>query len=228
VEALKQKRQQALALADDYLRATFLDLFGDPITNPKGWPMKKLSEVAKINPPKAKLQGDDKVSFIPMKFVDDADGKVTESEERLFSEVKTGYTGFIENDILFAKITPCMENGKAAIAKNLVNNVGFGSTEFHIIRPLNISVDYIFHFIRRDNFRNEARNNFTGSAGQKRVPKNFLENVLVPIPSKPEQDKFEQIVKKFEALKTKMRQSQTEIDHLAKSLSQKAFRGELS
>ena len=89
---------------------------------------------------------------------------------------------------MFDKITPCMENGKAALARDLTNGVGRGSTEFHILRPGHrVHGEYIYHFIRQPNFREEARRNFIGTAGQQRVPKSFLESTLVPLPSLDEQ-----------------------------------------
>lgn len=100
------------------------------------WPLVRLGDVCEINPPKQQMlimfEGKE-VSFVPMSSVDE-NGNIDVSDIRLFSDVSNGYSYFIENDVLFAKITPCMENGKGAIARGLQNGVGVGSTEFHILR----------------------------------------------------------------------------------------------
>jgi len=128
------------------------------------------------------------VSFVPMAAVDEQAGVISICEERLLADVLKGYTAFEDGDVLFAKITPCMENGKAFLARNLTNGFGFGSTEFHVLRPGDRVLDeYIYHLVRQPRFREEAKRNFTGTAGQQRVPKTFMENVLVPLPSLSEQ-----------------------------------------
>ena len=128
------------------------------------------------------------VSFVPMAAVDERLGAITVREERPFAEVSKGFTSFEEGDVLFAKITPCMENGKVALARNLTNGIGRGSTEFHVLRPKDLVLGkYIYHFVRQARFREEAKRNFTGTAGQQRVPKSFMKNALVPVPPLNEQ-----------------------------------------
>ena len=123
-----------------------------------------------------------------MAAVSEITGSIVSSEVRPFGEVSKGFPIFAENDVLFAKITPCMENGKAAIARNLENSIGAGSTEFFVLRPTNrVLSEYVFHFIRRVSFRATCKANFTGSAGQQRVPKSFLEKVAIPLPPLDEQ-----------------------------------------
>lgn len=102
------------------------------------WERTQLKMKAKINPSKAEINGvtdDLEVSFLPMPAVDDKTGTIKDPQKKKYSEVKNGYTYFRDGDVIFAKITPCMENGKSAICNNLVNGIGFGSTEFHVIRP---------------------------------------------------------------------------------------------
>src|SRR3989339_2230570 len=114
------------------------------------WKQSLLSEVCEVNPGKKDLQELDKdtvVSFLPMALVSE-DGKIIDKEERKLKEVIKGYTNFRDGDVLLAKITPCFENGKRAIAKNLTNGVGFGSTEFHVLRSKGeVTSDWIFHAI---------------------------------------------------------------------------------
>src|SRR5438552_1553582 len=105
---------------------------------PDGWSATMVSEVCDINPPKPSadaLTQDALVTFVPMPAVNAEVGAITNPEVRPYSAVRKGYTAFREGDVIFAKITPCMENGKAAVARNLENGLGFGSTEFHVLRP---------------------------------------------------------------------------------------------
>lgn len=103
---------------------------------------------------------------------------------RPLSEVRKGYTSFGERDVLWAKITPCMENGKTCIVHGLSNGVGFGSTEFHVLRPRSASVipEYILAFMSQQNLRRVARFAFTGSAGHQRVPEEFITDLPFPVP----------------------------------------------
>ncbi len=122
-------------------------------------------------------------SFVPMAAVDGREGSVADLQSRPFGEIKRGYTYFEENDVLFAKITPCMENGKSAIARGLINGFGFGSTEFHVLRPnKSFLPEWIYYFIRRGTFRQEAKTKFRGAVGQQRVPQDFLETHFIPVP----------------------------------------------
>ncbi len=168
-----------------------------PATNPMGWEVGHLGEVCAVNPRagKAEYSGDIVVSFVPMVAVDERLGVITALKELSLAEVLKGYTSFEEGDILFAKITPCMENGKIALARNLTNGIGRGSTEFYVLRPSDrILSEYIYHFVRRAEFREEAKRSFSGTAGQQRVPKSFMENKLVPLPPLEKQRQFACIV----------------------------------
>jgi type I restriction enzyme, S subunit len=140
---------------------------------PDNWEWKTIPEICDLNPKRPRLQRDDNTltSFVPMQAVDEYEGKITGMETRKYEEVKRGYTYFEENDVLLAKITPSMENGKAAIAHNLIDGFGFGTTEFHVFRPSDgILPAWIFYYIRRASFRAEAKSRFRGAVGQQRVP----------------------------------------------------------
>lgn len=148
-----------------------------------------LAEIAEINPSRTtlRLDGDDNVSFIPMSDVSES-AKWTYRQVRPLSEVMRGYTYFQENDVLVAKITPCAENGKGCLARGLVNGVGFGSTEFHVLRAReNADADFIYQLSTYKAFRDQAAAQMTGSAGQQRVPESFLANYPVAAFSKEEQ-----------------------------------------
>ena len=149
-----------------------------------------LGEICTVNPraPRGAYPEDTVVSFVPMAAVDEEEGAIAHPEDRPIRSVSKGYTAFEEGDVLFAKITPCMENGKAALARDLTNGIGRGSTEFHILRPgERVLGEYIYYLVRQPKFRDEAKRTFAGTAGQQRVPKQFLENTLVPLPPLDEQ-----------------------------------------
>ena len=158
---------------------------------PSGWEWAKIGEIAKINyrdPSIRSLPDDTLVTFLPMAGVDAEKGIIAKPEVRSLARVRKGFTQFSEGDVLFAKITPSMENGKAAVAYDLVNGIGFGSTEFHVIKPKKgIQSEWLFHFIRQERFRREGKENFAGTAGQLRVPSNFIKEYFIPIASLQEQ-----------------------------------------
>jgi len=162
-----------------------------------------LGSVSQINPKKPQdLDPDTLCSFVPMEYVDDYFGIITEAATRHVKQVEKGYTYFHNWDVLFAKITPCMENGKCAIARNLVNGVGFGSTEFHVVRPKhNVMPEWIFYFLRQHSTRQEAARHMTGTAGQQRVPTRFLQEVMIPLPPLPDQKRIATILAKADRLR---------------------------
>ena len=144
------------------------------------YPNVKLGDILQINPRTElkSLIGDTEISFIPMECVSDNYGEVIKKMTCKKAESK-GYTKFTNGDIIWARITPCMQNGKSAVLTNLVNNYGCGSTEFHVLRnnDININTLYIHHLLRMPIVLKDAQKSFTGSAGQQRVPKSYLENL---------------------------------------------------
>jgi type I restriction enzyme S subunit len=166
---------------------------------PQGWTTASLSDIADINPRHPRdLDDDFLVSFAPMPALSESRPEFSGLRERPLGEVRKGFTHFAEGDVLFAKITPCMENGKAAVATRLHNGLGCGTTELHVLRPRGgINPFYIYHFIHQPSFRHAAEANFTGTAGQLRVPVAFVEKAEVPIAPLGEQQR---IVAKLEKL----------------------------
>lgn len=166
--------------------------------------MVRLSDVAQINPrfDKTSLADDAPVSFVPMAAVGAADGQIDASTTRPFGEVKKGYTPFREGDVLFAKVTPCMENGKMAVARGLKNGVGFGSSEFHVLRPTErVDAKYLYHFVSSEPFRKEAARHMTGAVGLRRVPTAFLSEAELPLVDLDEQRRIvAEIDKQFSRL----------------------------
>ena len=171
----------------------------------KRWPTKPLGEVCAINPklaPSETPASDAQVTFVPMAAVDEVSGSIARPELRQYHQVAKGYTPFRENDVLFAKITPCMQNGKAAIARGLRGGLGFGSTEFHVLRPSSgLLPQWVFAFVRQPSFRTVAEANFTGSAGQQRVPADFLKKFPIPVPPLSEQERIVKLLDEAEELR---------------------------
>lgn len=154
----------------------------------------KLGQVVALNPAvdTSALTRESPVSFVPMDAVAEAAEGSVRLETRTLAEVQKGYTPFAEGDVLWAKITPCMENGKSCIVSGLTNGVGFGSTEFHVLRPLtkDVTTEYLHAFLSLNSLRRVARYAFTGSAGHQRVPEDFLAELPFPIPAPAIQERI--------------------------------------
>ncbi len=164
----------------------------------------KIEDVADVNPriDKSAIPEDLLVSFVPMPAVGPGDGTINVQETRPAGEVKKGFTSFLERDVLFAKITPCMENGKMAVVPRLINDYGFGSTEFHVLRPQpGMDAKYLYYYVSSRNFRSEAERYMTGAVGQRRVPTTYLKESKIPV-APPEQQKciVAEIEKQFSRL----------------------------
>lgn len=205
----------------------------EPYKLPNNWVWTRLGDITEINPKKKILDfnDDEEISFIPMKAVSDETGKIEEMEYEKYSKLKKGYTQFIEEDVLFAKITPCMENGKCAIAKNLKNDIGYGTTEFHVLRCYQGIINKLLHiFLRQESFRKEAKYNMTGSVGFQRVPVDFLKTALFPLPPLEEQKEIVRVLDKVfeeENRISELISLENKIEILEKTILDRAFRGEL-
>lgn len=200
------------------------------------WQRCRFGDVCKINPPKIStrnLSDDLEVSFVPMAAVSDVRGEITAPQVKLLREVKRGFTNFAEGDIIFAKITPCMENGKAALIGELVNHIGYGSTEFFVLRcGEKILNHFVYHLVRWKMFRDAAKSVMAGSVGQQRVPKNFLATYSLNLPPLEEQKEIVRVLddmlyreQRTKDLATKILER---IDLLKKSILARAFRGEFN
>lgn len=157
-----------------------------------------------LNPKKSELKtmdlgGTEEVTFLPMAAVSES-GKILTRETRILKDVMKSYTYFLDKDILFAKITPCMENGKGALASNLKNGIGFGTTEFHVLRAKGkLDPNILFTFLQTSAFRAEATPHMTGMGGQKRVPKRYLAEYRIAVPSVEEQNALLEQIKMLNA-----------------------------
>lgn len=188
---------------------------------PETWVEVRLTDVCELNPRLAadeRLDNDAAVTFVPMSAVDETVGVISKPEVRTFVEVTKGYTNFRERDVLFAKVTPCMENGKAAIATDLENGLGFGSTEFHVLRPTEaVLPEYVFSFIRQQAFRDRAASAFVGTGGLQRVPPDFLTRVKLPLPTLPEQQRIVDVLRQADAVAKAKQSIGDQVDHLIRT-----------
>lgn len=151
------------------------------------WPIVKLGDVCEINPKKSEISNlppETIVSFVPMATVNEHRKSFVPTEERTLSEVYSGYTYFQNGDVLLAKVTPCFENGKSGIATGLTNNIGFGSSEFFVLRPNpdRVLSDYIYRLISTDAFTEQGKTKMTGTGGLQRIPKDFISSYSIPLP----------------------------------------------
>ena len=156
------------------------------------WEVKALGEVCTIKPPKsearAKLTDGDEVSFAPMEDLGIGVKYLEPHRNRCLGEVSGNYTYFASGDVLLAKITPCFENGKLGIARGLTNGVGFGSSEYIVLRPNRmLDAEFLYYYLARPTFLEEGAQTMTGAVGHKRVTKEFVEHYPIPLPSLTDQ-----------------------------------------
>jgi len=233
IEEAKDLRLAAQKETEAIMPAALAQIYSN--VEERGWTLEPLGKVCEVNPSrkgKMRYPNDMLVTFIPMSAINAESGTIATPEERPFAKVKKGYTWFIENDILFAKITPCMQNGKVAIARSLLNGVGFGSTEFHVLRPLEgVSPEWVYFFVRQPSFRKLAEVNFTGSVGQQRVPDSFMKSQEIPFPPLDEQRRIvaylDRLQSKVQELRRLQEETQKEIGAMTAAVLDKAFRGRL-
>jgi type I restriction enzyme S subunit len=159
---------------------------------PAGWAFAPLEEICQINPQLDRCIVNDavEVNFVPMRAVEPEGGGLIRPEMRHHGEVKKGYTSFISGDVIMAKITPCMENGKTTVVPDLPGSICFGSTEFHVMRPESgVTARWIANFLIQHEVRRTAQRAMTGGVGQMRVPAAFLETVRIPVAPSAEQER---------------------------------------
>lgn len=174
---------------------------------PGGWVEATILEIADVNPKKIDAAPETVAGFVPMSHAPTNFSGNLEFEEKYWSEIKKSYTNFKEHDVLVAKVTPCFENGKAAIVKGLPNKIGAGSSEFYVIRPAiqEISSRFLFSIVKSYKFLSEGAANMTGAVGLRRVPRSFVENFSVLVPPLAEQkeiaDKIDTLLAQVETTK---------------------------
>ena len=198
-----------------------------PFDIPAGWKWVRLGEICDINP-KNNIEKNIDVSFVPMACINPGFSKDFKYEIRQWDSVKSGFTVFADNDVGIAKITPCFENRKSVLFKNLVNGFGAGTTELHILRPIHdiLSDTFLFWFVKTESFIKNGIACFSGAVGQQRISRDYVANTLFPLPPLAEQkrivEKIEQLFRQADiieqnrlALKTRIRQTKSRVLDLA-------------
>ncbi|WP_342609202.1 restriction endonuclease subunit S [Vibrio tritonius] len=189
------------------------------------WPMVKMSAVAQINP-RCPKDIDEKqlVSFVAMASASE-DGYLLNEEIKALGETKKGFTYFAKGDVLLAKITPCFENGKCLRSNQIKNEVGFGSTEFHVLRanPEVLDSNYLFYMVWNNAFRFLGEKSMSGAAGQKRVSTDFLKQFEIPLPPLAEQKRIAAILDKADAIRQKRQQAIKLADEFLRSVFLEMF-----
>ena len=185
----------------------------------------RIGDVCELNPSTPfRLREDELCSFVPMGAVSDESASIANPALRPFRDVAKGYTVFANSDVIIAKITPCMENGKCAIARNLRKGVGFGSTEFHVLRATTqVLPEWLFYFWRFPQTRKLAERNMTGTAGQKRVSASFVKGLEIPVPPFSEQKRLVAILEKADRLRRTRRYARQLSDTFLQSVFLEMF-----
>ncbi|WP_439234837.1 restriction endonuclease subunit S [Lonepinella koalarum] len=169
-----------------------------PFEIPESWVWVRLGDVAILNP-RNKLDNETEVSFIPMNLISDGYKNSHTFQIRKWNDIKSGFTHFAEDDLAIAKITPCFENRKSVIFRNLKNGCGAGTTELFVLRSINqtINISYLFWFAKSYYFINNGVKSYSGTAGQQRISSDYIQNCWFPLPPLNEQHR---IVAKIEEL----------------------------
>jgi type I restriction enzyme S subunit len=239
IETLKTAKQQLKVYRQAVLKYAFEGKLTNPNIKegelPEGWIYEALSNLCEVNPrlPNSSYEDNLEVTFLPMKRVSEIINKIDTTEVKTFSEVKKGFTPMIDGDVIFAKITPCMENGKIAVVHSFKNGIAFGSTEFHVFRcKQSVLNTYIFHYLVQERTRYTAEENMTGAVGQRRVPKKFLEDYLISIPRNIEDQmnvvqEIESRLSVCDKIEESIEQGLLQAEALRQSILKKAFEGKL-
>ena len=220
INETKNAYEDLINKTDELVKSQFIEMFGELGKDDKGWGLTTIGECCELNPKRPRDINDELlVSFVPMPAVSE-DGKIDCSDIKPYKEVRKGFTYFAENDVLFAKITPCMENGKGAVAKGLEGGIGSGSTEFHVLRPIigKSNPYWLYILTMFESFRVGARKVMTGTGGQLRVPIGYLNDYPISLPPIESQERFEEIVHQSDKSKFALQEAIKDLDALSKKI----------
>ncbi|BFH11535.1 restriction endonuclease subunit S [Paenibacillus melissococcoides] len=220
VNVTRESYRKLITATEQLVKSQFIEMFGEIGSDIKGWGLTTLGNCCELNPRRPKdLDSEAEYSFVAMPSVSEK-GIVDSSILRPYSEVCKGFTYFAENDVLFAKITPCMENGKGGIAVGLKNGAGFGSTEFHVLRPIigKSNPFWLYTITMFSKFRQDAEKVMTGTGGQRRVPITFLDQYPISLPPIELQNEFEKIVRQSDKSKFALEEALKELDSTYKRI----------
>ncbi|MDQ8917487.1 restriction endonuclease subunit S [Acinetobacter baumannii] len=200
---------------------------------PKGWINCQFKDIVCVNP-KVIANDEDLSGFIPMSHAPVNFFDSFKYDERNWGEIKKKYTNFADGDVIFAKVTPCFENGKAALLEGLPNGIGAGSSEFYVLRPLNSTIlsKYVFSVIKSADFLINGERSMTGAVGLRRVPRSFVENFEVNLPPLAEQkviaDKLDTLLAQVESIKARLEQIPEILKQFRQSVLAAAVNGKLT
>ncbi|MBE6086526.1 MAG: restriction endonuclease subunit S [Clostridium beijerinckii] len=200
-----------------------------PFELPNGWEWIRIGDYCEINP-RNNFDDNEDASFVPMKLINDGFDNKHSYEIKKWKEIKSGFTHFAENDVVIAKITPCFENRKSAVMKNLINELGAGTTELYVIRSINNSIlpEYILSLCKTEAFIKGGVETYTGTAGQQRVKKDYIHNLVVALPPLAEQkrivEKVDSLMQLCDELEKKIEQSNKYIKKLMESIIKEAVK----
>ncbi|WP_404464548.1 restriction endonuclease subunit S [Vreelandella aquamarina] len=204
-----------------------------PNNIPIGWAHCSLADIVTLNP-KNEANAEQVAGFVPMALAPTSYHGTLHFEEKLWGEIKKSYTNFADGDVIFAKVTPCFENGKASIVRGLPNSIGAGSSEFYVLRPAskNISSTLIFAIIKSQPFMQQGAQNMTGAVGLRRVPRTFVEAFPIVLPPAAEQkviaDKLDTLLAKVENSKARLERIPETLKRFRQSVLAAAVSGRLT
>ncbi len=204
-----------------------------PFNIPASWEWCRLGEICDINP-RNNIEKNIDISFVPMACISPGFSRNFTYEIRQWDSVKSGFTVFADNDVGIAKITPCFENKKSVLFKNLVNGFGAGTTELHILRPIHdiLSDTFLFWFVKTESFIKNGIACFSGAVGQQRISRDYVANTLFPLPPLAEQkrivEKIEAIFKQADIIEEKRLALKTAVRHTKSRVLDLAVRGKLT
>ncbi len=160
-----------------------------PFSIPKGWSWTQIARLGVLGP-RNEAPDNLTASFVPMPMIFAGYGVANDHEPRLWGEIKKGYTHFAEGDVGLAKITPCFENGKSTVFRNLTGGIGSGTTELHVVRPFFVDANYVVLFLKSPHFIESGIPRMTGTAGQKRLPTEYFTSSPFPLPPVAEEHRI--------------------------------------
>ncbi|WP_096026909.1 restriction endonuclease subunit S [Campylobacter lanienae] len=227
-ELKKDKKDSFIFLGDDkrhyekFADGSIKDIEDEiPFDIPDGWSWCRLGEICELNP-KNKLDDSLEVSFIPMNLIEAEYSNKHGQEKRKWKDIKKGFTHFSENDVAVAKISPCFENRKSVILKNLINGFGAGTTELFILRPdKNLLSEYLLWIIKTNSFINTGVGNFSGVVGQQRLQRDIVEDYFIPLPPLSEQQLIVTEIEKIFAQIDLLEQNKTDLQTAIKQAKSK-------
>ena len=209
VETGKIKKQRAIPTHDE----TEL-----PFTLPVGWRWSQIAEIGLLSP-RNEATDDIQASFVPMPMIASDYSEASDHEVRRWGDIKKGYTHFAEGDVGLAKITPCFQNRKSTVFRNLTGGLGSGPTELHVVRPLFVNPNFILLFLKCPYFIETGIPRMTGTAGQKRVPTEYFAHSPFPLPPLAEQHrivaKVDELMALCDRLETSRKEREATRDRLA-------------